>query len=361
MMQANTTRPRRKVRKKKKSAINLPRLCALAALLLVLVISFCAAGYVIFFRTVFAQELPPALRRALVFEEPVAPVQHPGVEPAEPPTSPVVRAEPDNRGEPQESVVQDVPLPQPDLPKVAIIIDDMGYQEATGRQLLDLPFELTYSFLPFAPHTRTLQQLAHAAGKTIFLHLPLQPKGSAFSPGPGALYLQDSPATQREKLKQCLLEVPHAIGVNNHMGSSFTENEPAMVNIVQEMKGRPLIFVDSITSPASVAWQVARAAGVKSARRNIFLDNIQDEQKICRQLDKLVRIAEEKGRAIGIAHPYRATVKAMALCGQKYLTRVQYVGVTEVLEGQSVPGDEQHHVRPGHLPEKGVGMMFSSP
>jgi len=333
MIQENKKRPRKKGRKRKGSGyFSLKRLSVFAALFLVLIISMCTLGYVIFFRTVFAQEILPALRSAIVFEEPNPPVQPEPVEATEhagPATAPT--AEPADQDESAESVAKGVPARQPDLPKVAIIIDDMGYDETTGRKLLSLPIDLTYSFLPFAPHTKKLENLAHAAGKTVFLHLPLQPKGTAYSPGPGGLYLEDSPEMQIIKLKSCLQEVPHAIGLNNHMGSSFTEDEGAMTNIVKEIKERSLIFVDSVTSPASVAFQVARAASVKSARRNVFLDNIQDEQKICGQLEKLVEIAEKKGRAIGIAHPYRATVNAMAMCSEQYQARVHYVGVPEVL------------------------------
>lgn len=282
------------------------RLCTFAVLFLMLVLSVCAVGYVIFFRTVFAQEIPSAQKSAIVFEEPNPPTH---IDPA----------------------VEQVIVDKRQLPKVAIIIDDMGWDEAAGEQLLKFPFELTYSFLPFAPHTKKLENLAFLAGKTVFLHLPLQPKGSTYNPGPGALYLHDPPEMQRAKFTKCLQEVPHAMGVNNHMGSFFTEDEQAMTNLIQEMKRRSLMFVDSVTTPGSIAFQVARAESIKSARRNVFLDNTLDEEKICHQLEKLVQIAERQGRAIGIAHPHRVTVSAIATCGEKYRERVQYVGVDEVL------------------------------
>ena len=346
MIRDNRKRPRKKGRKSKKPGyINIKKICILAALFVVLILSVCVLGYVIFFRTILAQEILPALRRAIVFEEP-APSVH--LEPLEPEGSSQVTApvestvlvkalvESAELAEPSEAVVKDVTARKHQLPKVAIIIDDMGYDEAAGQKLLTLPIELTYSFLPFAPHTKKLQSIALRTGKTIFLHLPLQPKGTLYSPGPGALYLDDSAELQRMKLKKCLQEVPHAVGVNNHMGSSFTEDEGAMANIIQELKARSLIFVDSVTSPGSVAFQAARAAALQSARRNVFLDNIQDERVICGQLEKLVEIAEKKGWAIGIAHPYPATVNAIARCSGKYQARVDYVGVPEVLQGDNL-------------------------
>ncbi len=299
-------------------------------LFLILIVSVCAVGYVIFFRTVIAQEILPALRNAIVFEEPDPPLQLEHGEPKEP-IGATTPAESVDRVERRETVANDPPARERELPKVAIIIDDMGYDEVTGHKLLDLPIALTYSFLPFAPHTKKLENIAYSRGKNIFLHLPLQPKGTAYSPGPGALYLQDPPELQRMKLERCLREVPNAIGVNNHMGSSFTEDKKAMTNIIQDMKTRSLIFVDSVTSPGSVAFRVAQAAALQSARRNVFLDNVQDERKICGQLEKLVELAERNGGAIGIAHPYQATVNALAKCGEKYLTRVEYVGVPEFI------------------------------
>jgi uncharacterized protein len=313
-------RPPKKARNRNKNRVfNLARLLSFIVLLLVLAFSVCAVGYVIFFRTVVAQEILPALRRAIVFEEPDPPVH--GEELAVKPIEEKA----------VETVTEKAVSKKSELPKVAIIIDDIGYDEVVGEQLLVFPIELTYSFLPFAPHTKKLERLAHRAGKTVFLHLPLEPKNSAFNPGPGALYLHDSPETQREKFTKSLQEVPHAVGVNNHMGSSFTEDKPAMVNIIQEMKDRSLIFVDSFTTPGSVGLQIARQAAVKSVGRSVFLDNVLDEEKICEQLEKLTQIATKQGWAIGIGHPHKETVHALVTCGEKYRTRVQYVGLSELI------------------------------
>ncbi len=320
MIPPKKKRPLKKARHRKRTGLFNPlRFLSYTLLLMLLVFSVCAVGYVIFFRTVVAQEIPPALRGEIVFEEPDPPVQSEDV---------AVRPLPDQavEAEVKEAVVSK----KTDLPKVAIIIDDMGYNELIGEQLLRFPIELTLSFLPFAPHTRKLERLAHRAGKTVFLHLPLEPKDSTFNPGCGALYLQDSPETQREKFANALQEVSHAVGVNNHMGSRFTEDRPAMANIMQEIKERSLMFVDSFTTPGSVGLQTARQAGINSIGRSVFLDNVLDEEKICHQLEQLVILSERNGRAIGIGHPHRETVSAIAKCSEKYQTRVHYVGVREV-------------------------------
>ncbi len=298
--------PRKKASKKNGSAFrSIVRLCSLLVLLLVLVFSVCTAGYVIFFRTVFAEEIPPSIKNGIVFEEP----------------DPLVQVVPE----------EEKTVPKPELPKVAIIIDDMGYHETIGRQLLALPFELTYSFLPFAPHTATLEEEAYRSGKTIFLHLPLQPKGRQWHAGPGALTLEDSPEDQITKFEKCLHEVPHAVGVSNHMGSLYTEDPAAMTRLMQEISRRRLSFVDSYTSAGSVGLRIAREHDVKSGGRHVFLDNILTEENICWQLQKLVTLAEKRGVGIGIAHPHQETLDAISSCAQDHKTRVHYVSVKEVL------------------------------
>lgn len=302
-----------------KKTFDLARFLSFLLLLLVLTFSLCAVGYVIFFRTVVAGELAQTSHGAVVFEEP----------------DPPGHREENGKMSVEDKVIETTERKDlgtvPELPKVAIIIDDMGYDEVIGEQLLTVPFELTYSFLPFAPHTRKLERLAHRAGKTVFLHLPLEPKDGTFNPGCGALYLQDSPEEQREKIAMALQEVPHAVGVNNHMGSRFTEDKPAMANIMQEIKDRSLMFVDSFTTPGSVGLQSARQAAVKSSGRSVFLDNVMDEEKICDQLEQLVKISKRNGRAIGIGHPRRETFNALLRCGEKYRGWIEYVGLREVL------------------------------
>lgn len=310
MAVSKKAKPIKKRVSKKKQRAQLPvlRLLTLLAIFLLLGITVSVAGYVIFFRTVFAQEILPTIRNEIVFEEPDPPSS----------TDPI---------DPQ--IIH--PIAVKHLPKVAIIFDDLGYSWDLGEQLINFPFELTYSFLPFAPYTEKLENDAYNAGKTIFLHLPLEPKGQFWDPGPGVLYLDDEPGVYLGKFKDCLLHVPHAVGVNNHMGSRFTESRFAMRIVLQEVKKQSLVFVDSFTTAGSVGLEVAQEEEIHSARRHVFLDNELDNEKICDQLKSLVEIAEKNGRGIGIAHPHGVTVSAIRECGELYLDRVEYVSVLEVL------------------------------
>jgi len=213
------------------------------------------------------------------------------------------------------------------LPMVAIVIDDMGYHRRIGRSLLALNLNLTFSFLPGAPFTLEQENQAWQQGRDVLLHMPMQARDSALDPGPGALYLNFSPARIWSVVEKDLMAVPHAIGANNHMGSKFTENRAAMHEVLAVLKKRGLFFIDSYTTAASTGLDEAGKMSVPTARRHIFLDNVQDRKKICRQLDKLVVLARKKGWAIGIGHPHQATLDALGSCGQQLGNSVEIVGV----------------------------------
>ncbi|MBW1637174.1 MAG: divergent polysaccharide deacetylase family protein [Deltaproteobacteria bacterium] len=297
--------------KKKKPArfFSVGRLVVVFLLTVMVLLSVFAAGYVIFFRTVFAQDIPSGVSNGFIFEEPDPPVHEEQVA----------------EGAEERRVRQE------ELPMVAIIIDDLGYHQQVGDQLLNFTLELTYSFLPFAPFTREQESMAFYAGKTVLLHLPLEPKDLQWDSGPGTLLLKDSPEMQREKFEQDLAAVPHAVGVNNHMGSRYTEDRDAMKRLLRFFDFDSLFFVDSFTTAASVGQQVAKEIGIKTARRNVFLDNKLDLNNICEQLETLVDLAEKKGQAIGIGHPHQVTADALLKCTGKYSSRVQYVSIIRLL------------------------------
>jgi len=114
------------------------------------------------------------------------------------------------------------------------------------------------------------------------------------------------------QVNEYLRVIPYTVGANNHMGSRFTENEPKMQDVLQVLKGRGMFFIDSVTTPHSVGLKLAREMGVRTAARNVFLDNVQDVAAIRKQIQQLARLAVKRGSAIGICHPHRATIQALA-------------------------------------------------
>lgn len=197
-------------------------------------------------------------------------------------------------------------------PIIALIIDDIGFSLSRARQFLNINVPITFSILPRLPKSPRLASEIASLGHEIMLHQPMEPYNSYIDPGPGALYVGDNP----EKINRILIkhfeELPQASGVNNHMGSRFTACSREMNQALTLIKKKELYFVDSITTGSSKGYSTARNLCMPAARRNIFLDNSQDEAAILGQLKKLTRHALKYGHAIGIGHPFRETANAIA-------------------------------------------------
>ncbi|HKI74801.1 MAG TPA: divergent polysaccharide deacetylase family protein [Pseudomonadales bacterium] len=195
---------------------------------------------------------------------------------------------------------------------VAIIIDDMGNSLPLGREALALPGQLTYSVLPFRPHSRTLAIEAHARGKEIMLHEPMASiSGKAL--GPGALVPSLSHDQFISVFESALASVPYVNGVNNHMGSYLTQQPMQMNWLMQDIKRHHLYFIDSRTTPKTVALKVAEEHQVFSSRRNVFLDDQLSFFYIDRQFRELIRTAKRDGTAIAIGHPHEITLQYLAI------------------------------------------------
>jgi polysaccharide deacetylase 2 family uncharacterized protein YibQ len=192
-------------------------------------------------------------------------------------------------------------------PLIAIIIDDMGNQLAEGRRALELQGAVTYAFLPHTPYARRLANKAHVLGREVMLHLPMDAHGGNRL-GPGALSLHMTEGKLQETLKSSLASVPHVAGVNNHMGSLLTRHPGAMQWLMQGLREYgSLYFIDSRTSPVTVAEKVALEYDLPTASRDVFLDHVREPEAIRLQFRRLIQIALRHGKAIGIGHPYQVT------------------------------------------------------
>jgi len=196
-------------------------------------------------------------------------------------------------------------LPLPKKPRVAIIIDDVGYDRLLADKFIGLNAALTLSILPYSPHQKTIARSAHAQGAEIMLHLPMEPlEYPEINPGPGALLTSMSPDELLRALDENLMAVPHVKGVNNHMGSKLTAYSEQIYQVFSVLKRRGLFFVDSRTTEASVCLPSARLLQLPFAQRDVFLDNVQEPAAIRKQIRELVRLARSRGQAVGIGHAH---------------------------------------------------------
>lgn len=192
---------------------------------------------------------------------------------------------------------------QLDPAQLVIIIDDIGNNYAQGNAMVELNGPLTLAFLPHTPHAKTLARKAHRQNKEVILHAPME--NSVAAPlGPGALTQGLNKQEFQQTLRQAIAAIPHIQGINNHMGSALTENKQAMQWVMETLQQEQLYFVDSLTSPKSIAYQQANAHQLPALRRHVFLDNQKTPEALLQQWNKALRIAKKTGRAILIGHPY---------------------------------------------------------
>jgi len=204
--------------------------------------------------------------------------------------------------------------PAPDtLPRIAIIIDDLGHDRGMAEKFLDLPGPLTFSILPHLPYTRHVVEAARAKKWEVMVHLPMEPQEyPSVNPGLGALLTSMTPDVLIDQLRKDLAAIPGAVGVNNHMGSRFTSRSVVMSQVFSELKRQDLFFIDSLTSGDSVAREAARLYQVPFGQRQIFLDHHPNRQFIEKQIKLLQKTAQRHSLAIGIGHPYQITWQVLS-------------------------------------------------
>lgn len=196
----------------------------------------------------------------------------------------------------------------PALPRLAIIIDDVGQSLAVGRRVVALPGPVALAILPFLPHSQALADEAAAAGKPVMLHLPMENMGG-LSIGPGGLTTAMPEAEYRSRVQQALNAFSPIQGVNNHMGSRLTADRQRMDWLMQLLAERQLFFVDSRTTAETQAAFAAEAAQVPSVSRDVFLDNQRSEAEIAYEFALVVAKARKEGAAVLIGHPYPETLR----------------------------------------------------
>lgn len=199
-----------------------------------------------------------------------------------------------------------------DGPQISIVIDDLGVVKGRTLEVIKLDAPLTLSFLPYAQDLPTITQAARASGHELMVHLPMEPKGDK-DPGPHALLTGVADEKILQELMFNLSQFDGYVGVNNHMGSAFTEDPRGLDLILDEVRNRGLLVLDSRTSQNSLLAKMATDRDIPNITRDVFLDNEQDVAYILGQLDKLEKMAQRRGNAIAIGHPYKETIQALAL------------------------------------------------
>jgi polysaccharide deacetylase 2 family uncharacterized protein YibQ len=217
-------------------------------------------------------------------------------------------------------------------PRVAIIIDDIGYDRGLTRKFMAFNVPLTFSVLPDSPFGDTLVREIQAHGLELMLHQPMEPREYPdVNPGPGALLSSMTADELIAQLERNLDHFPGVKGVNNHMGSQLTTESTRMYQVFSVLKKRKLYFIDSRSTADTICRPSARMFQVRFAERDIFLDHFQDADFIRKQFRLLAKEAEKHGQAVAIAHPHSLTVKLFREMLPELQKHVQLVPASEVV------------------------------
>lgn len=222
------------------------------------------------------------------------------------------------------------------LKKLAIVIDDLGMDRLHTGQVIDLPAPLTLAFLPYAQNIEGYLKRASTKNHEIIIHFPMQPKGNA-NPGPHALNVSMTTDALYREILWNFSQFPGFAGINNHMGSLFTENEALLSYVMSEVARRDVYFLDSRTTSKSKGQKLAKEYGARFAQRDVFLDNIRSLEAINKQIRLADRILQKYGKVIVIGHPYAVTITALRQWIDRLPENVSLVPVSQLVKKYSVP------------------------
>ncbi len=240
----------------------------------------------------------------------------------------------------EKIVVAKIVPPRLAVKQVAIIIDDIGHDMKSLRDLLNIDADITFAVLPLLPHSREAAETLHKANREILLHLPMEPLSyPKEKPGAGALFTEMNDAEIVSQLEKNMASVPYVSGVNNHMGSKFMADEEKLAPVFRQLKKRGLFFIDSRTTPSSKTPSVAKRVHLTVASRRVFLDNDRDYQKIYQILMNVIETPAGGAPLIVIGHPYPETIRAIRDASKVFREKgVSIIPVSRLIKTTSSQG-----------------------
>lgn len=211
------------------------------------------------------------------------------------------------------------PLPMPpttpparsEVARIAIVIDDIGMDIKRSEKAINLPAPITMAMLPYAPSVRKMAAKAKERGHTLIIHTPMEAMDGHVNIGPIGIREGMSAQDVTAAMDKMLGSFDGYEGINNHMGSRATTDQVLMDSVMKELDKRGLFFLDSKTSPKSVAEYAAASHGLKHASRDVFIDHVETLDFARSALKKTEHLALSRGYAIAIGHPKDFTLQAL--------------------------------------------------
>lgn len=240
--------------------------------------------------------------------------------------------------EEKRPAVQNDTKQQPSLPKnsvkkgkLAVVVDDCGYNNNALQKMVNLPVPMSFAVLPFLDGTPEAVRIVKKGDRLLLLHLPMEPlNGVKASAREIKVSMKDEEI--RKFVREALLKVPGAKGVNNHQGSRVTSDRKTMKTVLEVLKEKRLFFLDSATSTNSIGDKLAGEMGMRKGRNHGFLDNSSEVADIKDQIRHAVKNAQKHGHLIVICHARPHTAQAwQEICKEIQEAGVQLVTLNELL------------------------------
>jgi polysaccharide deacetylase 2 family uncharacterized protein YibQ len=251
--------------------------------------------------------VPPVSMPQAVTPKPEEPIAPPPQEALLPPPAPAI-----GHGEPPWLRFAVAPPPIDGRAMIAIVLDDLGLDRKRTERAIALPGPLTLSFMTYAEELSRQTGAAHSAGHELLLHVPMEPLDPHLDAGPNSLRVGLGHDELVRRLRWGLERFSGYVGINNHMGSRFTSDTASMIPVIEELRIRGLLFLDSRTAGSTVGEAIARRQGVPTVARNVFLDDEVSAPAIGARLADAEQAARRKGAAVAIGHAHDATLAALA-------------------------------------------------
>lgn len=231
-----------------------------------------------------------------------------------------------------EKTMEKIQLSGRNKAKLAIVLDDFGYNGDIIDTINTIPEPLTYSVLPYKEYSTAAAESGHAAGRQIILHLPMQPLSGGSSE---VVNISTEMGGQQISgiTAKAIDSVPYVIGVNNHQGSRATTSRETMVSVLNVIKQRGIFFLDSRTNSTSIAKQTAGSMGVSTAANELFIDNDNDVDSIKERLRQAGKIALRDGSCIIIGHARPNTAEALrSMTAELENQGIEFVFVSQLMQ-----------------------------
>ena len=198
----------------------------------------------------------------------------------------------------------------PNAGRLAIIIAMMGLSPSTTEAAIKtLPGRVTLSFAPYAPNLQSWIAQARKAGHEVLIELPMEPIGFPRNdPGPNTLLTSLSTVENLNRLDWVLSRAAGYVGVMATQGGQFSLVEESLSPVLDALKKRGLMLVDSRASSRSLATEVAATLQLPRAFNNRFIDSTPSASEIDRRLADLEQIARTTRVAVGLGYPLPITI-----------------------------------------------------